>query len=70
MSYDEDLVIVADTDEELDEQNNTSDDELDVIDVVDKSTSKQRQVSTRRRVEDILAEKLYKEMYGDIFDEF
>lgn len=69
MSYDEDLVIVADTDEELDEQDDTSD-SIDVIDVVDKTTSKQRQVSTRRRVEDILAEKQYKEMYGDIFDEF
>lgn len=68
MSYDEEFVIDADTDVELDEQEDDAG-SID-IDVTEKVTSKQHRVTTRRRVEDILAEKRFKEMYGDIFDEF
>jgi len=65
MSYDEDFVIDTDTEDDIDE------DDSNTIDIeADKETAKQQRVSTRRRIEDILAEKRYKEIYGDIFDEF
>jgi hypothetical protein len=64
MSYDTDFVLDTET-EEIAEDEST---ELD-IDIVEKVTSKKQRVATRRRIEDILAEKNYKGLYGDIYDE-
>jgi hypothetical protein len=64
MSYDTDFVLDTETDEVADDETA----ELD-IDIVEKVTSKKQRVATRRRIEDILAEKTYKGLYGDIYDE-
>ncbi|MAZ39704.1 MAG: hypothetical protein CMF49_06250 [Legionellales bacterium] len=66
MSYDESLIIDTDKDDELVDETSENVD----FDVDDKLTSKQQRVVSRRKVEDILAEKAFKKVYGDIFDDF
>lgn len=65
MSYEEEFVIDAPTEEEADDTESTA---LD-IDVVDKIDSKKQRVETRRRIEDLLADKEYQKLYGDLFDD-
>ncbi len=67
MSYDEEFVIAADTEEEVDDTEGVAV-ELEVV--VDKVDSKKQRVETRRRIEDMLADKEYQKMYGDLFDDF
>lgn len=64
MSYDADFVIDADTDEITEDENSALE-----LDIVEKVGSKKHRVSARRRIEDILSEKAYKELYGDIYEE-
>jgi len=65
MSYNDQLIIDTDKDEAQ-----TNDDTIVDFTEEEQLSSKQQKVNTRRRIEDILAEKEYKKTYGDIFDEF
>jgi hypothetical protein len=55
MRYDEDLLVVEDTQEE----------DVDINSILASAEAKKQQVEKRRRIEDILSDKELKKVYGD-----